>query len=150
MSNDVSTHGRCACGAVGYTYLGAPLWVAHCHCESCRRATSSAFATYIGVAASAFRLVRGADDVANHASSPGVTRSFCRRCGSPLTFVGEKWPGEVHIHAGTLDDPASLVPRAHVNVGEALAWADIADDLPRFERMGRGAQPMRRGPASKH
>jgi len=80
------------------------------------------------------------------ASSPGVERSFCRSCGSPITFVGEKWPGEVHIYAGTLDDPASISPQGHVNVGEALSWADIADHLPRYERTARDAKPMRRGP----
>jgi hypothetical protein len=147
MNVETRTTGRCLCGTIRYTYQGAPRWVAHCHCESCRRATSSAFATFLGVESARFSIESGADELTRFASSPGVERSFCRRCGSPITFIGEKWPGEVHIYAGTLDEPASIVPQAHVNVGEALPWADIADQLPRYERMARGATPMRRGPA---
>jgi len=33
--------GRCLCGAVTYSYEGLENWQAHCHCESCRRATAS-------------------------------------------------------------------------------------------------------------
>ena len=39
--NDAMTTGRCLCGAIQYEYSGAPTLVVHCHCESCRRQTSS-------------------------------------------------------------------------------------------------------------
>ena len=44
-----TTTGRCQCGAIQYEFEGKPKWVMHCHCEDCRRAVSSAVATYIGV-----------------------------------------------------------------------------------------------------
>ena len=40
---------RCLCGAVSFEFSGAENWRAHCHCESCRRNTSSPFTTWFGV-----------------------------------------------------------------------------------------------------
>lgn len=121
--------GHCLCGAVRYAVKGDPVWVAHCHCESCRRANSAAFATYAGFKRENFRLLAGAPG--RYASSPGVWRSFCARCGSPLTYEGERWPDEIHIHVPSLEDPLSLIPEAHVHVAEQLAWIHLADGLPR-------------------
>jgi len=122
--------GRCLCGAVRYAVKGDPIWVAHCHCESCRRANSAAFATFAGFRRENFRLLAG--EPGRYASSPGVWRSFCARCGSPLTYEGERWPDEVHIHLPSLEDPQSLKPKAHVHVAEQLAWVHLADGLPRY------------------
>jgi len=140
----MATKGRCLCRAIEYEFEGAPLWVAHCHCESCRRHTSSAVATFVGVKVDQFHNLKGEPAVYN--SSPGVKRYFCARCGSPMAYTAERYPGEVHLYIGTLADPGRLVPRGHVHVGEQLPWFEIADELPRFEKLGQGSQPVRRGP----
>jgi len=44
---------------VRYAVRGNPLWIACCHCESCRRATSAAFATYAGFRKERFTLTSG-------------------------------------------------------------------------------------------
>ncbi len=41
-------NGRCFCGKLQFELEGQPLWVAHCHCDSCRRNTGSAVATFVG------------------------------------------------------------------------------------------------------
>lgn len=143
-SQSPSLRGRCLCGDNRYEITGKPLWVAHCHCESCRRATSAAVATWIGLHKESFRHIKG--EMRHFNSSPGVQRSFCPRCGSPLIYVGEKWPDEVHVLAATLDDPNQVQPRAHVNTAEEISWADLHDDLPRFAQIGKGAKPTRIGP----
>lgn len=140
------TTGRCLCRAVTFAFDGAPLWVAHCHCDSCRRQTSSALATFVGVRAEQVRFSGLAP--ARYESSPGVIRSFCPKCGSPIAFEAEgKFPGEVHLFLGTLDDQASVAPRSHVHVGEQVPWFEVLDDLPRYQAGGgRGAKPIRTGP----
>lgn len=122
--------GRCLCGAVRFLARGEPRWIAHCHCESCRRATSAALVTYAGFAIE--DVIWSGLDRAKFSSSPGVERSFCPRCGSPLSFSGERWPGEIHLFAVSFDDPGKLLPTVHVHAGEQLPWLQLADGLPRF------------------
>ncbi len=134
-----TTSGRCLCGDLAYEFTGDPLWVAYCHCESCRRQTSSAVATFVGLASTQFRYTHGTP--AGYASSPGVTRGFCGRCGSPMSFEGNNWPGEIHIYVGTLNDPAAFVPTGHVHTAEQLPWFEIDDTLPRHERSDASTIP---------
>jgi hypothetical protein len=122
--------GGCLCGAVRYRTQGAPAWVAHCHCTSCRRTAGAAFVTYAGFKRPNFAFTRGAPKVFE--SSPGVARRFCPDCGTPLTYEGARWPDEVHILLCTLDEPQTLAPQAHVYTAEAMPWAHLDDNLPRF------------------
>ena len=53
------TKGHCQCRNIEYEFTGEPKWVMHCHCESCRRAVSSAVATYVGVRLEQFSYLKG-------------------------------------------------------------------------------------------
>ena len=121
--------GRCLCGACGFAYSGAPRFMAHCHCESCRRATASAFTSFIGVPDGQWRWT--GQSLRDYASSPGVTRSFCPTCGAQMAYRASKFPGEIHFYAALLDEPAHFVPTMHVHSDEMLPWIHLADDLPR-------------------
>ncbi|MGD0141971.1 MAG: GFA family protein [Rhizomicrobium sp.] len=126
----IERRGRCLCGAVQFVARGAPRWVAHCHCESCRRTTSAAFATYAGYDSAAVSWT--GEPLGAYHSSPGVTRSFCRRCGSPMSFAGEKWPDEIHLFLPSFENPSDIAPKLHVHAGEQLDWIHLADGLPRY------------------
>jgi len=129
-----TTTGRCLCGDLTYQFDGEPLWVEYCHCESCRRQTSSAVAIFVGLDTTQFRYTRGKP--AGYASSPGVMRSFCARCGSPMSFEAAKWPSEIHLYLGTLSEPATFVPTRHVHIAEKLPWFEVADTLARHAHDG--------------
>src|SRR5262245_35255560 len=136
--------GRCLCGSVVFQYQGAPNWTLHCHCESCRRATSSPMTTWISVPRSAFGFIKGSPRY--FGSSPGVKRGFCQNCGSPLTYENERIPDEVHLYAASLSNPVDVAPSRHVFVSEQLPWFEVIDDLPRYETSSRhGATPTHRG-----
>ena len=136
MTGDNETTGRCLCGAVTYRFTGRPKWQGHCHCESCRRQTSSALASFIGVHADSFAWT-GAEPRA-FASSPGVIRRFCATCGTPMSYEADRFPGEVHLYAASLDDPAAYRPRFHVFVAEQVPWLELADGLVRHEGVSSG------------
>lgn len=122
--------GGCLCGDVRYVVDQPPVWVGHCHCQSCRRNTGSAVATFVGMPAPAFRVTRGA--LSSFESSPGVRRSFCPRCGTPLAYESERFPGELHLFLGTLDDPDRFRPQFHVHCAERIPWFEVRDALPRY------------------
>jgi hypothetical protein len=86
----MKTTGHCLCGAIQYEYDGEPLDVIHCHCDSCRRQTSSSVATFVMVPKTALRLTHGQPK--EFASSPGVRRSFCGECGSPIAYRTDRRP----------------------------------------------------------
>ena len=136
--------GHCLCGAVKFAYEGEPKWTLNCHCESCRRAISAPMATWISVPRSAFRFT--AAQPSYYASSKGVRRGFCPKCGSPLTYENEQIPDEVHVLVGALSEPGNVKPTAHVFVEDELSWFDTADELPRYAKTRRNADPIRRGP----
>ena len=126
--------GGCFCGKVRYAVTGAPDWVAYCHCESCRRQVAAPVAPYLGVKRSQVAFSGGAPKT--HRSSPGVTRSFCGDCGTPIAYESERRPDDIDLHLGTLDQPERFAPTAHVFAAERLPWFDTRDELPRHAAGG--------------
>lgn len=124
------TKGRCLCGDVTFEYRGEENWRGHCHCESCRRATSSPFTTWLGVPRTAHRFT--GKTPLDYASSPGARRLFCGRCGTPMAYENEKYPDEIHLYAASLEQPESFAPQFHCHWAERLPWIELADRLPRF------------------
>jgi len=123
--------GGCLCGAVRFELTLPSKWVAHCHCSMCRRAHGAPFVTWVGVERDRFRVVAGDADLARYRSSPPATRSFCGRCGSPLLFESERWPGEVHIARASIPGAIDREPVAHVFYSDRADWIAIHDELPR-------------------
>ena len=120
--------GRCLCGAVSFVCEAEPLWQAHCHCTSCRRATASAFTSFFGMAEDHWHWTGSTP--ATYRSSPGVQREFCPTCGTQMTYRSTAFPGECHFYAATLDDPAAFTPTVHVHSAERLPWVHLSDGLP--------------------
>jgi hypothetical protein len=75
-----------------------------------------------------------------------VRRSFCPRCGSSIAYEADRIPNEVHLYHGTLTDPGSVRPTAHVHVAEQLTWFEVLDELPRYAEGMRGVGPSGHGP----
>ena len=113
----------CLCGAIRFTAEGAPKWTSYCHCRSCRRQTGAPVAAYAGFEAAKVRFTHGA--LTCFASSPGVQRGFCARCGSTLTYEGDRWPNELHLHLGAFDDPSTFTPTGQAFAEEKLPWLHL-------------------------
>jgi hypothetical protein len=141
----MSSEGRCLCGSITFRFEGRPNWTLYCHCDSCRRATSSPVTTWISVPREGFHITKGSPRY--YASSPGVRRGFCENCGSPLSYESERVPNEVHLYAASLLDPCAVEPSRHVFTSEQLPWFEVSDDLPRYAATSRGgAAPVHVGP----
>jgi hypothetical protein len=66
------------------------------------------------------------------ASSPFAQRSFCRECGTPLTFQHDHDPNLIDITTCSLDNPSACAPEQHIYVADKLDWVELADQLPKF------------------
>lgn len=137
-----TSSGECLCGRVRFKAAGSPLWVSHCHCNSCRRSTGAPVTTFVGY---------NKDDVTFYgqrtfyASSPGVRRGFCADCGTPLTYESDRCDAEVHFYISVMDLPDKFIPDRHVFYGERLSWLELNDGLPRFSGIDRD-EPSSWGP----
>ena len=145
MNEEMNT-GKCLCGAIKFRTTGQPLWVAHCHCNTCRRSTGAPVTTFLGFNKNQVTF----DGQRNfYTSSPGVKRGFCARCGTPLTYESERCDDEVHFYVSVMDEPDAFVPERHVFYEEHINWLELNDDLPRFSGFDRNKPsswgPKRRG-----
>ncbi len=123
--------GSCRCGAVRFRAAWPSKWVAHCHCQDCRRAHGAAFVTWAGFASEQFALEPDSERPTWYDSSPGAQRGFCARCGSPMLFQSTRWPGEMHVARALFADPLDREPSAHVFYESHVPWLDVKDDLPK-------------------
>ena len=121
--------GGCFCKAVRFTLSGPMKSRAHCHCESCRRATSSPFTTWF--TADKEHVTFSGLASATYHSSPGVTRTFCPRCGSPLSYETAERPNDIDLYAASLDDHSAFKPVKHTFWSEHVPWVELGDKLPR-------------------
>lgn len=124
--------GACLCGRVRFEAELPTKWVAHCHCDNCRRAHGAGVVTYAGFPSEQVRFVAGEEELTEYLSDTEATRRFCRHCGSTLSFSGPRWPGEVHLLVANLLDPLDKLPTAHAYADRSPEWCPILDDLPRY------------------
>ena len=126
--------GQCLCGQVCFSYRDDPLWVGHCHCQSCRRNTGCAVATFVGYHPDNIHFTKNNRNY--YSSSTGVRRSFCANCGTPISYEADHFPGEIHLYVSAFDRPEEFPPSRHVHFEEKIHWFDTADDLPRVDKGG--------------
>lgn len=120
--------GRCLCKAARFE-IDAPVRdCVTCHCESCRRQCSAPMTVYIAAPDGGWRWTGQAPAVFH--SSPGVERTFCGTCGTPLSFRSSKLSGVMHFYLAALEDPERFAPTLHVAHEEKLSWLVLGDDLP--------------------
>ena len=128
--------GGCLCGALRYEARPAGSPATLCHCESCRRATGTPVVAWLTCHAADLVWTGGAP--ATWRSSPPVTRGFCGRCGTPLTYAHDEDPEWVDVTVGSLDQPDVVAPADHIWTEDRLSWMTGLDALPAHARSRRG------------
>jgi hypothetical protein len=129
--------GGCLCGAIRYQSEASPAMVAVCHCTACQKSSGSAFGLFVGMPKASVALVGDGlatyEDRAN-ASGRLAFRTFCTRCGSPLSAGGEAFPDLVFLKGGSLDDPSWLKPNVHIWCDEKQPWVAIEAGVAQIPR----------------
>jgi len=122
--------GGCFCGEIRYRAEVAPTASMLCHCRTCRRVTGAPVVGWVTFPLASFRFVRGEPD--EFQSSPPVLRTFCRQCGTPLTYRNESTAEEIDVTTCSLDDPNACPPTHHSWLSHDLAWVKSGDGLPTY------------------
>lgn len=128
----MDANGGCLWGAVRYRVTGPARATSLCHCASCRRATGGPSLAWAIFPEEAVEITRGA--LAIYASSPGVERGFCARCGTSLTYARASRPGLFDVTTASLDDPKAFPPSKEIWVEERLSWVAASPALPQFRQ----------------
>ena len=120
--------GGCLCGAVRFRVKGAPISSSVCHCRSCRLAGGAPAVAWVVFANDRFELLQG--HPATHRSSKPVRRSFCSRCGTPLSYRHDERPDLIELTTATLDHPELFPPACEIWLEHHLAWEAVNPQLP--------------------
>jgi hypothetical protein len=75
-------------------------------------------------------------------SSLGVIRTFCGRCGTPLTYQRMSESETIDVTTATLDAPDAFPPTREIWVEHKLAWERLNEALPHYARSSVGATPI--------
>jgi len=119
MTNQAS-EGGCLCGAIRYRFSCVPRVNALCHCRSCQRASGAPSVAWTVVTSSDFSFTAGTP--ALFRSSPGVMRTFCGRCGTPLTYQRETETQTIDVTTATLDAPNDFAPACEIWLSHKISW----------------------------
>lgn len=123
MSNETVAHGRCLCGSVSFTATIVKPSVSVCHCDMCRRWTSSPFMA-VKCSSVAFE---GVENVGRIRSSDWAERGFCTACGSSLFYHLMASP-DYQMAAGLFEDPGDFRLSLQLFIDEKPAFYDFAND----------------------
>ena len=104
--------GGCLCGAIRYEINGEPFRIANCHCDDCRKATGSAYATILFFKEDQIKILQGTPKTFEHlaASKNTMIKEFCSNCGSQVFGSGAMFPGVKDVTVGSIDDASFVKP----------------------------------------
>lgn len=128
LSTPQWAHGQCRCGAVRFEIMVPALWAWHDHSEATRATTGAASMAWVGSWKKRFRLVEGEDELTRY-EEPGVARSFCRRCGTPLFYERERSRHVINIPRALFKTRVGREPRYHAGLKEMPDWAYLGEPL---------------------
>ncbi|HLX23500.1 MAG TPA: GFA family protein [Usitatibacter sp.] len=103
----------------------------HCHCITCRKTHSAAFATTGRVARENFRWLAGEDKLTTYESSPGKYRRFCSLCGCQIVAFrsGSQF---VILRAASLDEDPGIRPQRRIWRSQEAAWLFEDGAIPSY------------------
>ena len=132
--------GGCLCGDLRFMTTGDPQRIVICHCHFCQKATSGPYAIEPFFLKTDFSLLRGEPGIYEHrssASGKALYLHFCRRCGTRVYTVFERYADVMSIYGGTFDDPEWFEgsgPLRHVFVSSARSGTIIPPNVAVYQQ----------------
>ena len=132
-----ATHfeGGCLCHAVRYRASGQSVARSLCHCRTCRLACGAPSVAWVVWRSNDFAWLAGSPTL--FTSSPGVERTFCNQCGTPLTYQRTTERGTIDVTTVTLDAADEFAPTMEIWTEHKLRWECVNSALPQHPRSSR-------------
>ncbi len=130
--------GGCLCENLRFSSKAPPSDTGYCHCLICQRSTGAPVLVWATFAVETFAYDQGTPTI--YRSSPHGHREFCEICGTQIAYRVTVGANTLDINVGCLDTPEAYAPKCHTWIKSRITWFETADDLPRFEGDGPGAE----------
>jgi hypothetical protein len=148
MSKDAlaGSEGGCDCGKVRYRLEAEPITINCCHCHACQRQTGSAFAVNILIEAENVSLIGSEPQAVEYqtASGMGQANFRCPDCKvSVWSIYHAAGDAAYFLRAGSLDDPGTITPNAHIHTDSKLPWVVIPEGDEQFPEFYSGKDIVR-------
>jgi len=135
--------GGCTCRHVRYRMSGKPLFVNCCHCRWCQRETGSAFVLNAMIEAERVQLLEGEVQMIDTPSNSGKGQRVAR-CPKCFVALWSHYAGAGQalsfVRVGTLDDPESQTPDAHIFTSSKQPWVQLPAGVPAFAEFYKPAE----------
>ena len=121
--------GNCLCGGIIFRIDPSKIFLFNnCYCKNCQREAGTGFVNQLQLAYEDFEWVQGKELIQRFESSPEVSRSFCRVCGSRVPVIHN----ETHasVPAGLLNDDIELIPEVNIHIQSKAHWALLDHQIP--------------------
>ena len=124
--------GSCLCEEVKYEYKGKIMEVAICHCNQCKRAQGTPFATNTPIDINRFSFTQGSEFVKEFFSSSNKSRAFCSKCGSPLYSQRKDMPNVIRLRLGTVTEGDIPEPNYEIFCKSKSNWFSANPNRTRY------------------
>jgi hypothetical protein len=122
MARTKKHRGTCLCGAVRFSVSG-PLDDAYfCHCRQCRK-NYGMHGAFVGIPRDGF-VISGSKTLTSYKSSKDTVRTFCGRCGSPISW-DRKGYERIYVCLGLLDGRIAVPRVKHIHTRDKGAYYAI-------------------------
>ncbi len=126
--NSASCH--CGQNKISINSDMGPSWVGACHCNDCKKISGSAYMIYALFKKSGIEF--SSKNILEYQSSENVTRSFCKSCGSPISFVYNNKKDDIFLTVGLSDKPDIFKIQKHIFVNRKMSHV-ILEELTEKE-----------------
>ena len=140
MSDPITIHGACHCGAIAFEAEADPKRAVICHCTDCQTMSGGPYRSIVQVHEASFALLKGEPKLYFKTGDSGNRRelSFCANCGSHIyaTSVVEDVPAGqrmLGIRTGLLQEVEQLAPQVQVWCASRVPWAQDISGLPEIQ-----------------
>jgi hypothetical protein len=129
--------GGCLCGAIRYEIDSKPFRTANCHCDDCRKATGSAYATNLFFKEEQIIILQGTLKKFRHSADSNctMTKEFCGTCGSQIFGSSTNRSGVKNVKVGSIDDASFVKPDVNLYTVHALSYSHTSKEIDNFQRM---------------